>query len=111
MICAGAPINIISDRYWEIINSVFPDAKLAILLRNPADNILSISRYGNQSLEKAASSFFYIVYILSQANLSNIKVINFNDLVSENISVIDDLFKFWNISYENGLSEIFRIHH
>jgi hypothetical protein len=111
MIRAGAPIDIISDRYWSILNSVFPDAKLAILLRNPADNILSISRYANQSLEKAASSYFFTVYILSQANISNIKVINFNDLVSENISVIDDLFEFWNISREHGVSEIFKINH
>jgi len=111
MLNTGAPINIISTRYWTILRTVFPRAKIAISLRDPIDNILSISRYTNVSHMKAAMDLCYMLAILSDADISRVKIVDFRELASANQTAIYELFDFWELELSSSFADALSIHY
>jgi len=111
MLTAGAPINIISDRYWAILRTIFPHAKIAISLRDPIDNILSISRYMNISVTKATVYLCYMLAILSKADINSVKIVDFRRLSTDTHATISELSHFWELDLSVNLQDMLSIHY
>lgn len=106
----GVSIDAISERYWQVFRGVFPASKVALVLRDPCDNIVSIIKFAGETPEKAVLNYFNMLTILKNCR-NEAFVFDFRSLVARDVSKIRELFDFWDVKMNSTCVDTLSVGH